>query len=649
MTAEDHVLMERNIMQKFVLSDELRSLLASAKEVIIPESRDDLLVLALGGRDNTTFDVCFEVEGRGLVREASVVRCKNGASVNYDEDYMRRRDPNSMVIGDQLPTDKTTYEERFGVSFDQTRQQTLAWLQARESLIMMPFMSGSTEMGLGYPSLLICPTNAAFLALALADLQGYLPKDEVYDNFVPRITVFVAPPFRHTHYDGKQVVVHNRSEVMHEIFAYNLYPGPSAKKGIYAALLDIGEREGWITLHASTVRAVTPYELTTTIMHEGASGGGKSEMIEAYQREKDGRLKLATNTITGEETFLRIADSLNLYPVTDDMAIAHPSLKYRNGNKLVVADAESGWFVRVDHIKQYGSMPDIEKHAIHPKKPIVFLNMEAAPNSTCLLWEHTKDSNGKPCPNPRLIMPRSFHENAINGGVEVDIRSFGIRTPPSTAGNPNYGIIGIFHVLPAALAWLWRLVAPRGFANPSISDGTKSGESKMHSEGVGSYWPFSTGRKVDQANLLLRQIIETPSTRYILIPNQHIGACRVGFAAQWATREYIARRGGIKFRHESLSEARCPLLGYALEGMQLDGVQISRRFLKVHMQNEVGIEGYDKGAKILTDFFKQELSQYVTPDLDPIGKKIIEACLADASVTEYTNFLANGMSGIFSN
>ncbi len=66
----------------------------------------------------------------------------------------------------------------------------------------------------------------------------------------------------------------------------------------------------------------------------------------------------------------------------------------------------------------------------------------------------------------------------------------------------------------------------------------------MVAEGVGSYWPFATGTKVAAANLLLRQLVETDRTRYVLTPNQHIGAYRVDFAAEWLTREYLARRGG---------------------------------------------------------------------------------------------------------
>ena len=105
--------------------------------------------------------------------------------------------------------------------------------------------------------------------------------------------------------------------------------------------------------------------------------------------------------------------------------------------------------------------------------------------------------------------------------------------------NPTYGIMGLFHVLDPALAWLWRLVAPRGHGNPSIVD-----QEGMQSEGVGSYWPFATGRKVDQANILLKQIVETPDTMFVLIPNQHIGAWEVGFGGQWLAREYLSRQGG---------------------------------------------------------------------------------------------------------
>jgi hypothetical protein len=240
------------------------------------------------------------------------------------------------------------------------------------------------------------------------------------------------------------------------------------------------------------------------------------------------------------------------------------------------------------------------------------------------------DAPGKPCSNPRIILPRDIMSGHIDTAVEVDVRSFGFRQPPTTRDSPNYGIAGIFHVLPPALAWLWRLVSPRGHANPSITD-----SQGMQSEGVGSYWPFATGRAVDQANLLLDQIMNTLSTRYLLIPNQYIGAYKVGFAGQWATREYIARRGGVRFDEDAISEARCPLLGYSPNSVKIDGVNIPKAFLRVDLQPEVGTDTYDKGAEMLTDFFKRELEKFRTKEMSRLGREIIEACLGDASVDDY--------------
>ena len=161
----------------------------------------------------------------------------------------------------------------------------------------------------------------------------------------------------------------------------------------------------------------------------------------------------------------------------------------------------------------------------------------------------------------------------------------------------------------------------------------------MKSEGVGSYWPFATGKKVDQANLLLKQILSTPSTRYILIPNQYIGVYKVGFAGEWVTREYLSRRGGAKFKQEQLEDARCSILGYVPKSVKIDGTPINPGLLKVNIQGRVGNEAYDLGAKKLTDFFKEQLKQFDTPDLDPLGKKIIDAVMNDASVQEFYDLI----------
>lgn len=602
------------------IHDDVMEALRAASKIVVPESRKHLMELAMGGAEDL-YRVSYDD-----VEEATVTRCKNGLVINYSEPYMRRREPECMVIADDKPTDKVTYKERFGTDFDGVKAETLQWLAGRE-LILMPFMAGDDEIG--YPSILIAPLNAGFFAAALADLQGFTPAADWKHLIKPRAIVYMAPPFRHTHFNGKQVVVHNRLDDVHEVFAYNLYPGPSAKKGIYSVLLDIGEGEGWVTNHASTVKLTTAYDNLLILMHEGASGGGKSEMIEKIHREPDGKVLLAENTLNEEQYFLDIKDTCDISPVTDDMAMSHGSFK-RDRDKLVVKDAEAGWFLRVNHINRYGISPHYEELCIHPKEDLLFFNMDAVPGSTCLIWEHIMDAPGKPCPNPRVIMPRHLIPDVINDRAEVDVRSFGIRTPICTRENPSYGIIGLMHVLPASLAWIWRLVAPRGHDNPSII----SGEG-MEAEGVGSYWPFATGRRVDQANLLLEQMLNTPRTRYVLIPNQNIGAYKVGFNPQWIAREFLARWGGAKFRQEQIVESRCTLLGYSLKRLRISDTILPKGLLRVENQPEVGEEGYDKGAELLTDFFKKELEQFLVPELNAKGRLIIKCFLGDCALDDF--------------
>ncbi len=619
------------LWKQMTLPAEVRQVLQSAPSVSIPRTRDDLVEWALGGKGGDHFEVGYDVPGRGYVAEASVVRCRNGVGVNYLEPYMRRRDPDCMVIADTVETEKPRFEDRFKQPFEPVRKDILNWLAGQE-LLVLPFMAGSAE--LGYDAILIAPKNAGFFAAGLADLQGMLLPEQVPANFTPRAIIYLAPPFRHTLCEGKQIVVHRRTSTVHELFSLNLYPGPSAKKGIYGVLLNLGEQEGWVTIHGSTVQVITPYDNIMTLTHEGASGGGKSEMLQYPHREPNGRLMLGHNTVTNEKRYLNLLQGCTLRPVTDDMALAHPRLQNESG-KLVLRDAEQAWFVRINHINRYGIDPHLESLCTIPGMPLVFMSLYAVAKATILIWEHTEDSPGKPCPNPRVIVPRSIVPDVVDEPVEVDIRSFGVRTPPCTKDKPSYGIMGLMHILPPALGWLWRLVAPRGHDNPSITD-----SQGMSSEGVGSYWPFATGRRVDQANLLLEQIRRHPRTRYVLCPNQHIGAWRTGFMPQWLAREYLARRGGAKFRPEQLRAARCPLLGYALFSMQIEGVTIPHWFLEVDSQPEVGAEAYDKGAAILQKFFNDQLKPYLDfNDLDPMGKQIIQQCLNGAGMSEYESLL----------
>lgn len=612
----------------FRLPAELADVLAHCPSYILAGSVDELITLAVRDARDGYHEVAYEVPGHGRVVEANVCRVKNGLSANYTEPYMRRRDPDCMVIGDDQPTNKPTFRARFGTEFGPLREQTFAWLKTQE-LALFAFQAGVP--GHGIDALAVAPANAGFFAFGLALLQGIVHPRDLGPDFSPGAVIYVAPPFRHTVFQGRQIVVHNRRTGLHELFSYNLYPGPSAKKGVYGVLLALGEQENWVTAHCSTVQVITPYEHKVTFMHEGASGGGKSEMLEHIHRRRDGSLLLGKNLVTGSERSLILPRACQLRPVTDDMALCHPSLR-RPGSpeKLALMDAEKAWFVRVNHITHYGVDPHLEELTIHPPSPLLFLNIDAHPDGTALIWEHIEDAPGQRCPNPRVVVPRDIVPEIVHGTVTVDIRSLGIRTPPCTRQQPTYGIAGLMHLLPPALAWIWRLVAPRGHSNPSIVE--KEG---MSSEGVGSYWPFATGRRVVQANLILQQIVSTPKVRYILCPNQHIGAWEVGFMPQWLAREYLARRGGARFSPEQVVPARSPLLGYALRTMTIEGQTIADVFLRVDMQPEVGTEAYDAGEAVLRDFIHRQVSKFLEADLDPLGRHIIECCLANGTLADY--------------
>ncbi len=616
--------------KKISLPDEVYVLLNSCKKYTVYNTVEELAEASIGGVGNTSYEVKYDIPGKGEYTEAVIHKVTNGISANYTEAYMRRRDPDTMVISDELPSDKIRFKDKYGKEFDDLKGETFKWMKEQELAVFFYFAGNN---GIGVGGIAIAPANAGFFAMGLAMLQSIIAVPNLTEEFSIDSVIYVAPTFRHTHFDGKQVVVHNRTEDRHEIFSYNLYPGPSAKKGLYGALLTKGEKEGWITAHCSTVQVVSPYDNLTTFMHEGASGGGKSEMLQHIIRETNGQVMIGENIISGEKRLINLALFCTFNPVTDDMALCAKSIQKDNG-KITVLDAENAWFIRVDSVNEYGDDPALEKLTINPKTPLLFLNIKTNPDCTALIWDHTEDEPGKRCPNPRVIVPRNIVPSVINKPVTVDVRSFGVRTPPSSLENPNYGIFGLFHILPPALAWLWRLVSPRGHANPSIVGGDG-----MASEGVGSYWPFATGKMVTHANLLLEQILQTPRMKYTLVPNQYIGVWKVGFKPQLLMREYLARRGNAQLRADQYQPARCPLLGYELNYLTIEGAKIPSRFLQVHRQPEVGVAGYDAGAEMLTEFFKNELEQYLTPELNPLGRKIIEACFANATVEDYNEII----------
>jgi hypothetical protein len=108
---------------------------------------------------------------------------------------------------------------------------------------------------------------------------------------------------------------------------------------------------------------------------------------------------------------------------------------------------------------------------------------------------------------------------------------------------------------------------------------------------------------------------------------------------EWIAREYLARRGVAKFQPDQIVPARCPLLGYTLDHLLVEGRRVSQYLLCVDQQYEVGEDGYDAGSEILYDFFRQHLAQFLVPDLDPLGRQIIECCMDGGSVAEYDSLI----------
>jgi len=381
------------------------------------------------------------------------------------------------------------------------------------------------------------------------------------------------------------------------------------------------------------VKALNDINGEVVLMHEGASGAGKSEMLEQPHRNSEGDLVIGRNIVTDEVRTVSLPDQDVLHPLTDDMAMCHP----RHGVKkdtLTACDAEEAWFLRVDHVTAQGIDPHMEHLTLEAPDDLIFLNLK--PEDPIKVWEHTEDEPGVPCPNPRVVMPRDFVPGIIHDTVSVDIRNFGLRAPATHKDAVSYGIVGMVHVLPPAMAWLWRLVSPRGHANPSV---TAAGGKLMQAEGVGSYWPFATGRKVTQANLLLNQIRQSGDVKYTLTPNQNVGAWNVKFMSEWLGRSVLTSAKDEFFQKENLKEARCPLLGYTPAKAVVSDYEIPEIFLRVETQPEVGPEAYDQGAKMLTEFFKSEISQFLENDLDPVGRQIIELFLNDAPISEYEGIL----------
>src|SRR5438093_3430963 len=140
-------MVESTIIRRYHPPPEAADILAQCKRLTVANTIGELIDLACGGPKSEFFEVAYDVPGKGLITEGTVARVRNGIVANYAEPYMRRRDPDCMLIGDGLPTDKEAFQQRCGSEFASMRQETFEWLKGQE-LVMFAFVAGGMGMGM---------------------------------------------------------------------------------------------------------------------------------------------------------------------------------------------------------------------------------------------------------------------------------------------------------------------------------------------------------------------------------------------------------------------------------------------------------------------------------------------------------------------
>lgn len=165
------------LLQRLRLPQDAQAVLARAPSIRWFDTVDELLDVAVGETASAEMTVRFDLpDGRSVV-EARVMRLRNGINVQYPEPYMRRRDPDCMLIADDAPTNKVRFRDRFGYEFSALRAATLDWL-GQQPLAAFAFKAGHRSVGID--SIAIVPANCGFFAAGLAMLQGITPRDPAW-------------------------------------------------------------------------------------------------------------------------------------------------------------------------------------------------------------------------------------------------------------------------------------------------------------------------------------------------------------------------------------------------------------------------------------------------------------------------------------
>ena len=76
---KEEMIQMNSLLTKFTFTDELTDVIENCKGVFVPTSKAELYDMVFGPEHADVYNVVFDVPGKGQIKEADVVRCKNGA------------------------------------------------------------------------------------------------------------------------------------------------------------------------------------------------------------------------------------------------------------------------------------------------------------------------------------------------------------------------------------------------------------------------------------------------------------------------------------------------------------------------------------------------------------------------------------------
>ncbi len=174
---------------------------------------------------------------------------------------------------------------------------------------------------------------------------------------------------------------------------------PSAKKGVYGFLIENGDREGWVAPHCSAVQSshlmTMPLPSSRRRQRRRKARGWNRCIVS----QNDVCCWVKTSSHRNADLFKFHAHA-TCVPLSMIWLFAIPSFSVIMG-AWRVADAEDAWFVRVNHINNYGTDPNLESdHCAQPTKPLLFFEYRCGAKQSGSHLDHIQDEPGKPCPKP---------------------------------------------------------------------------------------------------------------------------------------------------------------------------------------------------------------------------------------------------------